>query len=152
MTVYCCQMMLSAYRQVSRNKTMSLPQLVQTVFKLSTVPLHRRLARPARYFVNFLLIVVQLSYCSVYILFSSRLIKEVVDSRYPNSGYTIRFYETAVTAFLIPYCFIKTLSVLSFFSSFANFIHIGCLVVVMQVRIFKLNNLVCFYYSFSFSF
>ena len=134
LTTYCCHLLLHAYRQVSSDKPLSYAELIDQVFRKATNPTLRRLATPARYLVDAALIATQIGYCSVYILFCSRMLKEIVDSYYPDESdrLDIKVYETILVAVLIPYCFVKTLSVLSFFSTLANLVTAACLIVVMQ--------------------
>ncbi|KAK7097608.1 neutral amino acid uniporter 4-like [Littorina saxatilis] len=90
----------------------------------------RRLAPHAKTFVNVLLLFTQFGFCCVYIVFIATSVKDVIDQFVDHSP-SLRVYEVAVTALLIPYCLIRDLRSLAPFSLFAN-----ALTVVGMVLIF----------------
>ena len=150
LSTYCCHQLLHAYSQVSDGKPLGYAKVVEYTFR-DAGGRWARMAKPMRYAVNTFLVLTQLGFCCVYILFCSqfvlfffnfsktpyisrlscRMFKEVVDSQVSN-GPRIEVYESIVLALLIPYCFVTTLSVLSFFTMFANVVTVATLVIVLQ--------------------
>ncbi|XP_055958605.1 neutral amino acid uniporter 4 isoform X3 [Patella vulgata] len=102
---------------------------------LSTGPERlQKFSKIARYIVLTFIIITQCGGCSVYVVFISTNIKQVINQFYPNDP-SIRIYEVAVATILLPYFFVKKeLKSLSGFSSFANLVTAtGLLIIIYHV-------------------
>jgi proton-coupled amino acid transporter len=81
----------------------------------------RKFHKVASVTIDVFLCITQFGFCTVYILFVSSNIQQVVEE-YTVIRWNIRLYEFFVLLALIPYMCIRNLKVLSFFSAVANVI------------------------------
>lgn len=88
----------------------------------------QKFSNGGRYMVNAFLILVQLGFCCVYIVFISRNIQQVFQSDDTN----IVVYMLIVTICLIAFCFLKHLRTLAYFSIFANILNIIGLIIAYE--------------------
>ena len=112
---------------------MHYAEVAEVVFLRSKYGIINKLAKTARYVTSFFVLGNQLGFCIVYIVFSAKIIKELMDIYWPEVNYiTSTHYHIIVTLLLIPYCFITTLYFLSHFMIVANILTIICVVIIFQ--------------------
>lgn len=90
----------------------------------------RRYARAARRSVNVFLILTQIGFCCVYIVFVAKNIKQVVDSQIKSDSVSEAVYITGISALLVPYVMVRSLKALAPFSAFANFLNLVGLAII----------------------
>ena len=137
LSTYCCHQLLHAYVKVSGGQPMSYAMVTYRTFEKAG-PRLSKLAPHMKNTINFFLIVTQFGLSCVYILFIARMVKEVIQDSYPDLKWDIRIYETFTFLLLIPYCFVTTLKVLSYFTMFANIVTMIVFITVLQ---YVLQNL-----------
>ena len=138
LATYCCHQLLNAYMDVADGMAMSYAQVVYAVFWRCGGRV-RGMAQYAKNTINFFLVLTQLGNCCIYLIFVARMAKEVVDSTWPeSSSMDLRSYAAIVFALLIPYCFITTLKVLSYFNIYGNLATLVTLIITLQ---YALQNL-----------
>lgn len=90
----------------------------------------RRFHNIASIIINVFLCITQFGFCTVYILFVSSNIQQVVEE-YTAIRWNVRLYEFLVLLALLPYMCIRNLKVLSFFSGAANIIMVVGLAITL---------------------
>lgn len=138
--VYCMHMLLGVYRRVTRRrpgKHLDYADVAEACFEDAPQPWLRALAPWAKNTINTFLVVTQIGAQCIYINFSTQMIRSFVEV-YTDFRAPIIFYQTAMTAALIPYCLVRHLSLLAVFSTMANTLTLASLVVAMQ---YVLRNL-----------
>ncbi|KAK6172526.1 hypothetical protein SNE40_016162 [Patella caerulea] len=120
---HCMHLLVKCKRIMCRRTdavTLEYADVMETALSTGPVKL-RRFSKEARYLVLTFIIITQVGGCSVYVVFISTNIKQVINHFYPDDP-SIRVYEVVVAAILVPYCFVKELRNLSVFSAFANLV------------------------------
>ncbi|ELW64359.1 Proton-coupled amino acid transporter 3 [Tupaia chinensis] len=98
-----------------------------------------------RYIVNFLLIITQLGFCSVYFMFMADNLQQMVEEAHATSNtcrprktlvltsiLDIRFYMLTILPFLVLLVFIQNFKLLSFFSTLANITTLGSMALIFE--------------------
>ncbi|XP_055958600.1 proton-coupled amino acid transporter 1-like isoform X2 [Patella vulgata] len=132
---HCMHLLVKCNRIMCRRSgadTLDYADVMETA--LSTGPLKlRKFSKIARYLVLTFIIITQVGGCSVYVVFISTNIKQVINHFYPDDP-TIRIYEVAVATILVVYFFVGNLRTLSLFSTFANLLTVvGLLIIIYHV-------------------
>ena len=131
LSTFCMHQLLGVYEKVGENKPMDYADLTEATFKRSQYHFLNKLATFARHVTNFFILATQFGTCCVYIVFCSRMVKDVVDIYFPEYAYIeLSYYHWATTLALIPYCFVTTLYVLSLFCLLANAITAVCVCII----------------------
>ena len=138
LSTFCCHQLLYAYRKVSGGKPLSYSQVVHLSFQKAG-PKGSKYANFIKISVDFFLCLGQIGCCCVFILFMARICKEFFDEVLPEHSLDIRVYETFVFVLLIPYCFVTTLKVLSYFTLIGNVVTLLVLVVIFQYMVQNLQ-------------
>ncbi len=86
------------------------------------------------------MVIGQLGFCCVYIVFVPTNIKQVVDYYQPDNPFTVELLMCMTLVPLIPFCLIKNLKILAPFSTFANFLMI-CSMGIILVELFLYGSL-----------
>jgi proton-coupled amino acid transporter len=76
-------------------------------------------------------VVSQLGFCSVYFIFISTNIEQVVQHYHPDTSLTTQGIMALILVPMVLYCLIRDLKYLAPFSAFANFIMIGSIGVIL---------------------
>lgn len=79
----------------------------------------------------------QLGFCCVYLVFVPTNIKQVIDFYHPSNGLSVEILMCIVLFPLILFCLIKDLKILAPFSTFANFLMIGSMFVILYGLFFN---------------
>ncbi|KAJ8297436.1 hypothetical protein KUTeg_023967 [Tegillarca granosa] len=130
--VHCMhQLVASSHTLCKRIKkdTLSYAEVLETA--IETGPLkYRSYSVAGRIIVNIFLIITQVSFGCVYIVFVGDNLQQVVESF--RSGPGIFVYLSGISLCLIPFTFVKNLTTLAPFSMFANLLNIVGLIIVLS--------------------
>ncbi|KAK3099906.1 hypothetical protein FSP39_011600, partial [Pinctada imbricata] len=88
----------------------------------------RKFSTGGRRVVNGFLIVTQIGFCCIYILFVAQSLKQFIHSFW-SDDFNIHVYLTIVAVLLLPYCYVKNLVQLAPFSTFAMLLHMTSLII-----------------------
>jgi proton-coupled amino acid transporter len=87
-------------------------------------------------FIFKFLVIGQLGFCCVYLVFVPKNIKQVIDFYHPGNSFSLEILMSIVLVPLAFFCLIKNLKVLAPFSTFANFLMISSMFVILYELFF----------------
>lgn len=96
-----------------------------------------RLQRYTKLVMSFFLIIAQLGFCCVYLVFVPTNLKQVIDTNYPNNKLSVQVVMAIVVGPLMLFCMIKNLKILAPFSMFANILIMSSMVAVLYQLFFS---------------
>jgi len=131
--IHCMHILLSSYqylRRLTNDNIMGYDDVVEGVLK-EKFPDHVKIPKIGRIVVSVFLIISQLGFCCVYYVFIPTNIKQVVDYYQPANTISIEIYMCFLLLPLIVFCMVKDLRILAPFSTFANFLMIFGMIVIM---------------------
>ena len=131
--IHCMHMLLNCchiLRKRVNEPSLDYAGILETAMKTGPQCL-QRFSSTGRYVVNTFLIMTQMGFCCVYLVFIARNIKQVIDSFHPDSM-SMTAYLSITTAVMIPYTFVRNLKTLAPFSTFANLLNFVGLIIIFQ--------------------
>ncbi|KAH3717788.1 proton-coupled amino acid transporter 4-like isoform X1 [Dreissena polymorpha] len=135
-SLHCMHMLVEAGNKLCKDQSRTHLDFASTMeVALSRHHLLQRWSRAGRQFVNVFLIITQLGFCCVYIVFVAENMKQVIENK-GTFSLDKKIYMSLVTAFLIPYVMVRSLKRLAPFSTFANLLNSVGLVIIM-VNLFQ---------------
>jgi proton-coupled amino acid transporter len=137
--VHCMHILLNSYRFVFDNMLKNSDNPVHTltyddVIEFSMSLKYRskpKIAKLARIAVITFLIISQLGFCIVYVVFIPTNIKQVIDQYYPKNDVRVEIYMCILLMPTVLFCFVKDLKILAPFSTLANFFMISGMFVIL---------------------
>lgn len=131
--IHCMHMLLNCSHILRRRvnvTTIDYASVLETAIKTGPERL-RKWSPVGGVVVNIFLVLTQMGFCCVYLVFIASNVKEVIDSFHKNSV-TITEYLVITTVVMIPYTFVRDLKKLAPFSTFANILNFVGLIIVFQ--------------------
>lgn len=131
--IHCMHMLLNCchiLRKRVNEPSLDYAGILETALKTGPQRL-QRFSVVGRFVVNFFLMLTQMGFCCVYLVFIAKNIKQVIDSFHPDSM-SIFAYLSITTAVMIPYTFVRDLKKLAPFSTFANLLNFVGLIIIFQ--------------------
>lgn len=131
--VHCMHMLLKCSHILrKRTNASSLDYASILELALETGPEKlRRWSKVGRMIVNIFLVMTQMGFCCVYLVFIAKNVKQVIDNFHPDSLPEF-VYIVLTTVLIIPYTFVKDLKKLAPFSTFANVLNFVGLAIIFQ--------------------
>ncbi|CAC5408908.1 SLC36A [Mytilus coruscus] len=131
--IYCMHMLLNCCNILCKrvNKpTLDYASILETALQTGPERL-RRWSSVGRMVVNIFLVMTQIGFCCVYLVFIAQNVKQVIDSFHKGSP-PVFVYIVVTTALIIPYTFVRDLKHLAPFSTFANLLNFVGLIIIFQ--------------------
>uniref|UniRef100_A0A1I8I538 RING-type domain-containing protein n=1 Tax=Macrostomum lignano TaxID=282301 RepID=A0A1I8I538_9PLAT len=117
-------LLVRSAQYLRRIKRVSYLDYSQVMYEatLQRFPGRDKLANVLKSFVNVSLLITQIGFCCVYILFVSDNLHQLVDCNLQpgSSNWDVNIYKVLVMVCLLPYVFVRNLRLLSYFSMLAN--------------------------------
>lgn len=132
LAVYCMHLLLISSKVIAKRvgkQSLNYAETLQYSMETSELATLKRFSKSGRGIVNLLLLVTQLGFCCIYIVFVATSIKYTVEA-YVSNGPNLWVYELCITALILPYCMIRDLASLSPFCFFANVITLVGMVLI----------------------
>ncbi|CAF1034919.1 unnamed protein product [Brachionus calyciflorus] len=138
--IHCMHILLNCYKYVSANlkeatdiipdKNIGYDDVVELIFKekFSTNP---KISKYSRFITSLFLVIGQLGFCCVYLVFVPTNLKQVIDYYYPSNELTLEILMCIILFPLILFCLIKDLKILAPFSTLANLLMISSILVIL---------------------
>ncbi|CAF0765356.1 unnamed protein product [Didymodactylos carnosus] len=134
MTLYCMHQLLRCHeyhRQRTARVKCDFGDVMRYTLECCRSKHVQRYSKLGKFTIDGFIIVTQLGICSVYFVFVSASIKQVVDYYYIYNM-PIQIYMVLILIPIMGFSFIKSLKVLAPFSLIANIIQLAGLVIIMQ--------------------
>lgn len=138
--IHCMHLLVNASTDLCKKlgkETLDYGYCIDYAFKVGPAPI-RKYGRYMRKIVNLSLNITQFGFCCVYFVFMAKNMKKIIDYNAlgvsvndPRCGLKTQAYMAMILPFVIAYCCIKNLRILSYFSAFANVLCIGGLVIIL---------------------
>lgn len=136
---HCIHILLKSYKFVvekDTNKSASLSEKVgyeDVVYLMAKEKCNPDSKIPSfiRKVITVFLVIGQFGFCCVYFVFMPSNIEQVIEHYSPSSGLTVRILLCIMLVPMILFCMIRDLKILAPFSTFANFLMIGSLFVII---------------------
>lgn len=122
-------------QQQVHNESMGYDDVVYLVIK-DRYSTNYKLQRAVKLTISSFLIVAQLGFCCVYLIFVPTNLKQVIDFYYPDNTLNIQILMSMVLLPLMLFCLIKDLKILAPFSTLANGLIIASMVVIFYELFF----------------
>ncbi|XP_013395783.2 proton-coupled amino acid transporter 4-like [Lingula anatina] len=132
-SVHCMHLLLICSREFgdrTHRRHLEYNDVIELAFE-DGPKIFQKFSNAARFAVNLFIIVTQLGFCCVYIVFIAANIKQVVDV-YINPSFPLRIYELFVCILLVLVVFIKHLKWLAYCALFANLLTVAGLLIILQ--------------------
>lgn len=140
--LYCIHILLKAYKHVvdeddNENKTESIgyDDVVYLIFKEKCSP-SSNAPSIARVLVSTFLVIGQFGFCCVYFVWIPTNVQQVLSHYSPHSTLTIEGLMAIILFPMIVFCMVRNLKYLAPFSTFANFLMIGSVLVIVYTLFF----------------
>ena len=125
----------SSPNQQSHAESMGYDDVVYLVIK-DRFSTNYKLQRAVKLTISSFLIVAQLGFCCVYLIFVPTNLKQVIDFYYPDNTLSIQILMSMVLLPLALFCLIKDLKILAPFSTLANGLIIASMLVIFYELFF----------------
>lgn len=139
--VHCMHILLNCYQHITLNLSKQLDgkklpdsigyeDVVYYVAKENSKP-GSRLPKITKIIVSIFLVIGQLGFCCVYLVFMPTNLKQVIDFYHPENKFTIEIIMSILLIPLALFCLIKDLKILAPFSTLANFLMIVSIIIII---------------------
>lgn len=137
--VHCIHILLKSYNHVvgkanlSDDKTLSAVNYDDVVYLMikTKYDSDSKIPKIVRTIISLFLIISQIGFCCVYFIFIPTNILQVIAHYSPNTKITIQILMAIILVPMILFCMIRNLKWLAPFSTFANFLMIGSVAVIL---------------------
>lgn len=134
--LHCIHILLKSYKHVINKKdknsepSTGYDDIVFLMMK-EACKSESKIPRYTKIFISIFLIVSQLGFCCVYFVFIPSNVEQVIEHYYPETNYTVQALMSIILGPMIVYCLIRNLKYLAPFSTFANFLMIGSIIIIL---------------------
>lgn len=140
--LYCIHILLKAYRHVvneddEENKAVSVgyDDVVYLIFKEKCHP-YSKVPSVARFLVSTFLVIGQFGFCCVYFVWIPKNVQQVLEHYFPSITLSIQGLMAIILLPMILFCMVRNLKYLAPFSTFANFLMISSVLVILFTLFF----------------